>query len=119
MGPIQNSVTKRPTPLALNHLELRGGHFDAVLKEYASSLVTKPGGCALLQGPFALSLNGALRKVLHTWGSCITLKTQRKHATYTVERMVAFQASSNLLSSFALEGNLGLGHGQGRSTRDY
>jgi hypothetical protein len=48
---------------------LRGGHFAAIVKEFATILVTRPGGCALLQGPFALSINGALLKILNTWGS--------------------------------------------------
>ncbi len=65
-GPIQSSSTRRLVPLALNHLGLRGGHFAAVLKEFATILVTRPGGCALLQGPFALSINGALLKILNT-----------------------------------------------------
>jgi hypothetical protein len=50
-GPIQSSSTRRQVPLALNHLGLRGGHFSAFLKEFATILVTRPGGCALLQGP--------------------------------------------------------------------
>ena len=71
-GPIQSSSTRRLVPLALNHLGLRGGHFSAVLKEFATILVTRPGGCALFQGPFALSLNGALLKIMNTWGSRLT-----------------------------------------------
>ena len=65
-GPIHTSSTRRLVPLALNHLGLRGGHFEAVLKEFATILVTRPSGCALLQGPFALSINGALLKILNT-----------------------------------------------------
>jgi hypothetical protein len=71
-GPIQSSSTRRLVPLALNHLGLRGCHIPAVLKELATILVTRPGRCALLQGPFALSINGALLKILNTWGSGIT-----------------------------------------------
>ncbi len=76
----------------MNHLGMRGGHFEAALKEFATLLLTKPGGCALLQGPFALSLNGALRKVLYTWGSRLTWTAQREHAAQIVEGMVAFCA---------------------------
>ena len=65
-SPIQSSATRRLIPLALNHMGLRGGHFQALLKEYATILVTRPGGCSLLHGPFALSLNGALHKILNT-----------------------------------------------------
>jgi hypothetical protein len=71
-GPIQSSSTRRLVPLALNHMGLRGGHFATVLKEFATIMVTRPGGCALLQGPFALSINGALLKILNTWGSRLT-----------------------------------------------
>jgi len=70
--PIQSSSTRRLVPLALNHLDLRGGHLSTVLKEFATILVTRPGGSALLQGPFTLSLNSALLKILNTWGSRLT-----------------------------------------------
>jgi hypothetical protein len=62
---IQSSVTRRLIPLALNHMGLRGGHFSAIMKEYATILVKRPGGCSLLRGTFALSLNGALHKILN------------------------------------------------------
>ena len=78
--PVQSSSTRRPIPLALNHLGLRGGHFQAMLKEFAMILVTMLGGCSLLQGPFALSINGALHKTLNTWGSHLTWTAQRGHA---------------------------------------
>jgi hypothetical protein len=34
--PVQSSATRRLIPLALNHLRLRGGHFRAILKEFAT-----------------------------------------------------------------------------------
>ena len=71
-GPIHFSATRRLIPLALNHMGLRGGHFQATMKEFATILVTRLGGCSLLQGPFALSMNGALHKILNTLGSCLT-----------------------------------------------
>jgi hypothetical protein len=71
-GPIQSSATRRLVPMAINHQELRGGHLQALLKKFATTLVTRPGGCVLLQGPFALSINGALHKILNTWGSRLT-----------------------------------------------
>jgi len=80
-GPILSSTTRRLIPLALNHLGLRGGHFRAMLKEFATILVTRPGGCSLLQGPFALSINGALHKILNSWGSRLTWTAQREHAS--------------------------------------
>jgi hypothetical protein len=56
--PIQSSSTRRLVPLALNHLGLRGGHFIVVLKKFATILaMTRPGGCALLQGPGLRSLH--------------------------------------------------------------
>ncbi len=42
--PVQDSATMRLIPLAMNHLGRRGGHFQAALKEFATVLVTKPGG---------------------------------------------------------------------------
>jgi hypothetical protein len=41
-GPIHNSSTKRLVPMAMNHMGLRGGHFNASLKELATTLVTRP-----------------------------------------------------------------------------
>jgi hypothetical protein len=71
-SPVQSSATRRLIPLALNHLGLRGGHFQTMLKEFATILVTRPDGYSLLQGPFALSVHGALHKILNTWGSRLT-----------------------------------------------
>ena len=69
---IQSFATRRVVLLAINHLGLRGGHFQALLKEFATTLVTRLGGCVLLQGLFALFINGALHKILNTWGSRLT-----------------------------------------------
>ncbi len=99
MGPIQESATSRFIPLDLNHLGMWGGHLQAVLKEFATSLIIKPGGCALFQGPFALSLNGALRKVLYTWGSPLPRTAQREHAAYITAGMGVFHACSAFLAS--------------------
>ena len=98
MGSIQSSATRRLIPLALNHMGLRGGHFQAMLKEFATILVTGPGGCSLLQGPFALSLNIALHKILNTWGSRLTWTAQREHAVHIVGAMDSFYASAHFLS---------------------
>jgi hypothetical protein len=97
-GPIQSSATRRLIPLALNHMGLRGAHFQAMLMEFATILVTRPGGCSLLQGPFALSLNGALHKILNTWGSRLTWTAQREHAAQIVSAMDSFYASAQFLS---------------------
>jgi len=72
-NPIQNNSTNRFVPLAINHLGMRGGHFNAALHEFATTLVTKPSGCSLMKGPFALSMKGALRRILNTWGAKLTL----------------------------------------------
>ena len=81
VNPIASSSTMRFVPLALDHLGLRGPHFQAVLKEFASILVTKLEGCSLLRGPFALTPTGAFTKILRTWGARITWTAQREHAS--------------------------------------
>ena len=45
---IASSSRMQIIPLALSHLGLRGPHFQAVLKELATILATKPEGCSLL-----------------------------------------------------------------------
>ncbi len=71
-------------------MELRGPHFEAVLKEFASILVTKPEGCSLLKGPFALTHTGALKKILRTWGTRITWTAQREHVGQILRGLQAF-----------------------------
>jgi hypothetical protein len=88
--PISSSSTMRFVPLALNHFGLRGPHFQAVLKEFATIVVTKPKGCSLLQGPFALTHSGALHKIVRCWGSCLTWAAQREHASQIVMGLHAF-----------------------------
>ena len=72
VGHIQYNSTKCFIPLAMNHFGLRGGHFNAALKEFASLLVLRPSVCSLMKALFALFLNGALRKIIETWGSRLT-----------------------------------------------
>jgi hypothetical protein len=64
------------------------------LKEFATILVTRPVGCALLKGPFALSINDALLKILNTWGFRLTWIAQREHAVQIVGSMDVFYASA-------------------------
>jgi hypothetical protein len=90
VNPISSSSTMRFVPLALNHMGLRGPHFQALLKEFASILVTKPEGCSLLRGPFALTHSGALKKILGTWGARITWTAQREHAGQILRGLQAF-----------------------------
>jgi hypothetical protein len=40
-NPISTSSTMRFVPLALNHFGMRGSHFQAVLKEFATIVVTR------------------------------------------------------------------------------
>ena len=54
-NPIASFSTMRFIPLALNHLGLRGPHFQADLKKFATILATKPEDYSLLHGPFALT----------------------------------------------------------------
>ena len=96
LGPVQSSATRRLIPLALNHLGLRGGHFHAMQKEFAT--ITMPGGCSLLQGPFALSINGARHKILNTWASRLTWTAQTEHPAQIVGAMDAFYAGAHFLS---------------------
>jgi len=70
--PISFSSIMRFILLVLNHFGLRGPHFQSVLKEFATILVTKPEGCSILQGPFALIHTGGMHKILRTWGSHLT-----------------------------------------------
>ena len=88
--PISASSTMRFVPLALNHFGMRGPHFQAILKEFATIVVTRPEGCPLLQGPFALTHLGALPEILRSWGSCLTWTSQREHANQIVREMHAF-----------------------------
>jgi len=103
VDPIQLSPTMRFIPLAMNHLGLRGSHFNAALREFASQLVLRPNGCSLLSGPFALSLNGALRKLLFTWGARLTWTAQRHHAAQILLGMDSFFANASFLSAFDQE----------------
>ena len=52
----------------------------------------------LLQGPFALSIDGALHKILNTWGSRLTWTAQKQHASQIVGSMEAFVAGPHSLS---------------------
>jgi hypothetical protein len=88
--PISASSTMCFVPLALNHFGMRGPHFESILKEFATIVVTRPEGCPLLQGPFALTHSEALHKIPRSWGSCITWTSQREHSSQIVRGMHAF-----------------------------
>jgi hypothetical protein len=100
----------RFVPLALKHFGMRGLHFQAVLKESATIIVTRLEGCPLrLHGPFASTHSGALHKVLRWWGSCLTWTAQREHASQLVRGMQAFYDSTAFVMSW--EGREGRGDG--------
>jgi len=68
------------------------------VKEFATILITRPGGCSLLHGPFAISLDGALHKIINIWGSRLTWTAQREHSSQIVGAMDSFYASAHFLS---------------------
>ena len=91
---ISSSSTMRFVPLALNHFGLRGPHFEAALKEFATIVVTKPERCSLLRGPFTLTHFGALQKILRCWGSRLTWTAQLEHVGQVVRGLQAFYDSA-------------------------
>jgi hypothetical protein len=111
VSPISASSTMRFVPLALNHFGLRGPHFQVVLKEFATIVVTRPEECPLLQGPFALTHSGALLKILRSRGSCLTWVAQREHVSQLVRGMQAFYDSASFVISWEGGGQLGDGGG--------
>jgi hypothetical protein len=98
--PIQLRPTMRFIPLAMNHLGLRGSYLNVALREFATQLVMRPNGCSLMSGPFALSLNEALKKFLFTWGAKLTWTAQRHHAAQILNGMDSFFANASFLSAF-------------------
>jgi hypothetical protein len=76
-----------------------GPHFTTTLRELATQLVTRPGGCPLMRGPFALSHMGALKKTLHTWRACLTWTTQREFVAQIVRSVDSFHACTAFLTS--------------------
>ena len=103
--PISSSSTMRFVPLALNHFGLRGLHFQTLLKEFATIVVTRPDGCSLLQDPFALNHFGALHKILRCRGSRLTWTAQREHASQIVRGLQAFYDSISFVMNWARHGD--------------
>jgi len=56
-----------------------------------------------MPGPFALPLNGALRKLLFTWGARLTWTAQRLHAAQILNGMDSFFANASFLSAYVQE----------------
>ena len=107
--PIASSSTMRFVPLALNHFGLRGSHFQVVLKELATIVVTRPEGCSLLQGPFALTHSGALHKIMRMWGSLLTWTAHREHASQIVRGLQSIYDSSAFVKNWGILGDGGIG----------
>jgi len=97
---IQFSSTMHFIPRTMDHFGLRGSHFNATLRGFASHLVVRPSGCSLMTCPFALSLNRALRKILHSGGSRLTRTAQRQHAAQIMGGMDTFFANASFLVAF-------------------
>ena len=64
-----------------------------------------------MSGPFALTLNGALRKILHTWGARLTWTAQRHHAGQLLKGMTSFFANHLSVDASELRFNQGVSHG--------
>ena len=79
------------------------------VREFATQLVMRPNGCTLMSGPFALSLNGALRKLLFTWGARLTWTAQRQHAAQILIGMDSFFANASFLTEYAQNHACGVG----------
>ena len=95
--PVASSTTMRLIPFVVSHLGLHSPHMQAILKEFATSVVTNPTGCSLLHGPFAVTSRGALQKILRTWGSALTWTLQREHAGQIDRGMQTLFACSGFL----------------------
>jgi hypothetical protein len=53
-----------------------------------------------MKGPFALSINGALPKVLNSWRARLTWSAQRQHVAQTLSGMDSFFGGASFLSSY-------------------
>ena len=84
---------------------MTGSHFHAVLKEFATIVVTGP----LLQGPFALTHSRALHKIMRSWGSLLTWTTQRENASQIVRGMQSFYDSTACVMNWGILGDGGVG----------
>ena len=49
---LQSSNSIRFVPATMNQFGRRGPHFEALLREFAAELVTRPAGCKLMKGPY-------------------------------------------------------------------
>jgi hypothetical protein len=102
VNPLSMSADKRLIPLAMNHIGWRGPHFNAFLKEMATALITRPSGCYLISGSFAMSQGAALAHIMARWGARITWSIQREFAAPLVRAVMAHKASAAFLQALPL-----------------
>ena len=77
-------------------------------------LVTKPEGCSLLRGSFALTHTRALHKIMRSWGTRLTWTTQREHANQIFRGMQSFYDSVAFMTQWDEGGGVDeMGHGDG------
>ena len=99
--PLQNSATQQTfIPLALNHFGRRGPHFNALLNQFASQLISRPGGCRLLNGPFAQTKASAFGSILARWGARITWVVQREFSAQILRAFESSIAAAEFIKTF-------------------
>ena len=86
----------------MNQFGLRGPHFFAALRDFASLLVTRPSGCRLLLGPFAVKPNVAISKIMFAWGSRLTWTAQREYAAQIVRAVESHHAAVHMMASLSI-----------------
>ena len=63
----------------------------------ATVLITRPSGCSITTGPFAMTQGAALSNILARWGARITWTAQREFAAPLVRAVMAHKASAAFL----------------------
>ena len=76
--PLQTTSTQTFIPLAVNHCGRRGPHFNAILNQFASLVVSRPRGCRLPREPSAQTSTSAMGTILTRWGARITWVVQQR-----------------------------------------
>ena len=98
--PLQTSTTQVFIPLAINHCGRRGPHFNAIMHQFASLVVTRPSGCRLLKGPFAQTQASAMGTILTRWGARLTWVVQREFSAQILRALDSSQAAAAFINSF-------------------
>ena len=81
---LQSSASMRFVPLCANQFGRRGPHFEAMLTEFATELVSRPSGCKLMKGPYEQTYRQALSTIRKCWGARITWTIERANAMNTL-----------------------------------